>query len=59
MGRGKGYTVNVPWREARMGDGDYLAALDLLLLPIARQFQPDLVVISAGFDAAAGDKMGE
>src|SRR5439155_1542853 len=50
-------TVNVPW-PAGMGDAEYLAAFDRVLLPIAREFRPDLVLVSCGFDAAAGDLLG-
>ena len=53
-----GHTVNVPW-PAGMGDADYLAAFDGVLLPIARDFAPDLVLVSAGFDAARGDLLGQ
>jgi len=52
-----GRTINVPW-PAGMGDAEYLAALDRVLLPIARGFSPDLVLVSAGFDAAEGDLLG-
>lgn len=53
-----GHTINVPW-PAGCGDAEYLAAFDRVLLPIARRFAPDLVLVSAGFDAAAGDPLGE
>jgi acetoin utilization deacetylase AcuC-like enzyme len=53
-----GHTVNVPW-PGGMGDAEYLAAFDRVLLPIARIFSPDLVLVSAGFDAAAGDLLGD
>jgi acetoin utilization deacetylase AcuC-like enzyme len=56
-GAGRGRTVNVPW-PAGMGDAEYLAAFDRLLLPIARAFDPELVLVSCGFDAAAGDLLG-
>ncbi len=56
-GAGRGFTVNVPW-PGGMGDDEYLAAFDRVLLPIAREFGPDLVLVSAGFDAAAGDPLG-
>ena len=56
-GAGRGRTVNVPW-PAGMGDAEYLAAFDTLLLPIARSFDPQLVLVSCGFDAAAGDLLG-
>ena len=52
-----GRTINVPW-PAGMGDAEYLAAFDRVLLPAARAFEPDLVLVSAGFDAAAGDLLG-
>src|SRR5262249_49233784 len=53
----RGRTVNVPWPPG-MGDGEYLEAFDRVLLPLARKFEPDLVLVSAGFDAAAGDLLG-
>jgi acetoin utilization deacetylase AcuC-like enzyme len=53
----RGRNVNVPW-PAGMGDAEYLAAFDRVLLPISRAFSPDLVLVSAGFDAAAGDLLG-
>ena len=56
-GAGRGRTVNVPW-PAGMGDAEYLAAFDLVLLPIASSFDPQLVLVSCGFDAAAGDPLG-
>jgi histone deacetylase 6 len=56
-GAGRGFTINVPW-EGGMGDAEYLAAFDEVLLPIARAFAPDLVLVSAGFDAALGDPLG-
>jgi|SRR5450759_1772770 acetoin utilization deacetylase AcuC-like enzyme len=54
----RGRTVNVPW-PAGMGDAEYLAAFDRVLLPIARIFRPEIVLVSAGFDAAEGDLLGE
>lgn len=55
---GTGFTVNVPWNGPRMGDADYLATWHRLVLPIAYEFNPELVLISAGFDAAQGDPLG-
>ena len=56
-GPGRGFTINVAW-EGGMGDAEYLAAFDEVLLPVARAFAPDLVLVSAGFDAALGDPLG-
>lgn len=52
---GEGFNVNVGWSRKGMGDDEYLAVWEMLLLPIAREFQPNLVLVSAGFDAARGD----
>lgn len=41
-----------------MGDAEYLAAFLQVVLPIAYQFNPQLVLISAGFDAAVDDPLG-
>ncbi len=57
-GPGRGFTVNVPWGGG-MGDAEHLAAFDRVLLPIARLFAPDFVLVSSGFDAADGDPLGQ
>ena len=57
-GAGKGYTVNVSWNRGNMGDTEYIAAFTNVILPIAYQFDPELVLVSAGFDAARGDPLG-
>ena len=41
-----------------MGDPEYTCALFNVILPVAYQFDPDLILISAGFDAARGDPLG-
>ncbi|CAK5281569.1 unnamed protein product, partial [Mycena citricolor] len=58
-GPGLGFSVNIPWPEAGMGDAEYLHAFQQIVMPIAMEFAPDLVIISAGFDAAHGDELGE
>ncbi|KAK4477806.1 hypothetical protein RD792_017068 [Penstemon davidsonii] len=57
-GPGEGYNINVPWENGRCGDADYLAVWDHILVPVAKEFNPDIVIISAGFDAAIGDPLG-
>ncbi len=54
---GAGYTVNVPL-PASFGDAEYLRAFDDLLMPIARQFDPEFILISAGFDCHYRDPLG-
>ncbi|ODQ81679.1 hypothetical protein BABINDRAFT_159937 [Babjeviella inositovora NRRL Y-12698] len=57
-GPGAGFTVNIPWLVPGMGDGDYLYAFQKVVMPVCYEFAPDLVIISSGFDAAAGDIIG-
>jgi acetoin utilization deacetylase AcuC-like enzyme len=56
-GAGEGYTVNLPF-PAGFGDADYAEAFVRIIEPIAHQFEPQFVLISAGFDAHARDPLG-
>ena len=56
-GEGNATTVNVPL-PAGCGDAEYVEALEENVLPTLEAFAPDLLVVSAGFDAAAGDPLG-
>ncbi|XP_053279876.1 histone deacetylase 6 isoform X1 [Pleuronectes platessa] len=58
VAKGAGFNVNVAWSGGRMGDADYLAAFHHIVMPIATEFNPGLVLVSAGFDAARGDPLG-
>jgi acetoin utilization deacetylase AcuC-like enzyme len=55
-GDGNETTLNVPL-PAGAGDGDYLRAFDELVTPAVRAFEPDLVLVSAGFDAHVDDPL--
>ena len=57
-GTGRGSTVNIPWECTGLNDADYLAAFDLIIEPIVKQFAPDIIIVSAGFDAVDGDPLG-
>jgi acetoin utilization deacetylase AcuC-like enzyme len=54
-GDGAGYTINVPLPQ-KAGDDMYLSAVSRLL-PIAKQFSPDIVAVSAGFDGHHKDPL--
>jgi acetoin utilization deacetylase AcuC-like enzyme len=56
-GAGKGYTVNVPL-PAGVGDGGYMGVFDEILAPVARRYKPELIVVSAGYDAHMADPLG-
>ena len=57
-GEAKGRTVNVAWNRRNLGDLEYVEAFERVVMPLGRAFAPDLVVVSAGFDAAIGDPLG-
>jgi acetoin utilization deacetylase AcuC-like enzyme len=54
---GRGFTVNLPL-EVGAVDEDYQAAFAGVVIPVLRQFAPDLVIVSAGFDAHERDPLG-
>ena len=55
-GKGAGFTLNVPL-EAGSTDGDYDEVYKSLVIPVIDQFRPELVLISAGFDAHERDPL--
>jgi acetoin utilization deacetylase AcuC-like enzyme len=55
-GKGEGFTLNVPL-EAGSTDGDYEAVFNALVVPVLEQFAPQLVLISAGYDAHERDPL--
>ncbi len=57
-GEGRGYTVNVPL-EAGRGDATYACAFERIILPVLDAYAPELVLVSAGFDAAARDPLAQ
>ncbi|MBW2148026.1 MAG: histone deacetylase [Deltaproteobacteria bacterium] len=56
-GEGRGATVNVPLSPGP-GDAEYSAIFREILAPIARQFQPGMIMVSAGFDTYHLDPLG-
>lgn len=39
--------INIPWHDQGMGDGDYMFAFQQVVMPIAQEFDPDLVISMA------------
>src|SRR3990172_8090330 len=56
-GQGEGFTVNAPFPTG-FGDAEYLTVYDRILKPIAMEYQPELVLVSAGFDPYVRDPLG-
>lgn len=50
--------INVPWNGDKMSDEEYVSTMVNVILPIGYDFNPDLVLVSAGFDAAINDPIG-
>jgi histone deacetylase 6 len=62
-GKGRGYNVHFPFNveksmKTTIGDLDYIYACETIFFPIIKEFNPDLLIISAGFDSAHGDPLG-
>jgi acetoin utilization deacetylase AcuC-like enzyme len=55
-GEGEGYTINFPL-PPRSGEEVYMAAFERVILPVARQYQPELILISAGYDGHFSDPL--
>jgi acetoin utilization deacetylase AcuC-like enzyme len=56
-GAGAGRTLNLPF-PAGFGDQEFGRAFDELIMPICRQFAPEFVLVSAGFDCDIRDPLG-
>ncbi|XP_075275310.1 histone deacetylase 9 isoform X5 [Opisthocomus hoazin] len=56
-GPGEGYNINIAWTgglDPPMGDVEYLTAFRTVIMPAASEFDPEIVLVSAGFDAVEG-----
>jgi acetoin utilization deacetylase AcuC-like enzyme len=57
IGKGEGHTINIPL-SAGQRDETYLRLFDERLLPAVQRYRPELILISAGYDAHAHDPLG-
>jgi acetoin utilization deacetylase AcuC-like enzyme len=57
IGKGEGYTINAPLSYG-IGNKAVTKILDSIFLPIAKQFNPDLIIISSGYDCHYQDPLG-
>jgi len=56
IGKGKGYTCNVPMASGA-GDKEYLSVYENILPPLVKAFEPDLILVSAGYDIHRNDPL--
>jgi len=57
LGEGRGFTINVPLPSQR-DDSDFCEVYRNILVPVALEFQPQLILVSAGFDTHYDDPIG-
>ncbi len=57
IGKGEGYTMNVSLPRG-YGDAEFVALFERLLKPVALEFEPELILVSAGFDTHDKDPVG-
>jgi histone deacetylase 6 len=58
-GAGTGTNLNIVWGHAGMGNVEYAAAFCEVVLPALTSFNPDLIIVACGLDAAEGDLLGD
>lgn len=58
VGDGEGFTLNVPLQPGA-GDEDFARVYEATLPAVAREFRPELLIVSAGFDAHRDDPLAE
>ena len=56
-GKGEGFTVNVPLSMG-YGDGEYVGIFEKILRPVTLEFNPEMILVSAGFDIYIEDPLG-
>ncbi|KAA6389131.1 MAG: putative Histone deacetylase 18 [Streblomastix strix] len=57
-GAGEGRNVNIPLPCVNCGDAEFIQIFQEIIIPIAREYQPSVVLVSAGFDIMEGDSVG-
>jgi acetoin utilization deacetylase AcuC-like enzyme len=57
-GAGEGYTINLPVPPGA-GEPLWLSLVQHLIVPVARSFEPDLILVSAGFDGHRADPLAQ
>jgi acetoin utilization deacetylase AcuC-like enzyme len=56
-GKGKGYNINIPLPPG-ISDESYLRAINEIAIPVLKEFDPDMIFVSAGYDGHYADPLG-
>mmetsp|Transcript_20658 Transcript_20658/g.31058 ORF Transcript_20658/g.31058 Transcript_20658/m.31058 type:complete len:278 (-) Transcript_20658:137-970(-) len=55
---GEDAILNIPLKGISFGDADYVHLFEELVIPWAKNFEADLIIVSAGYDCARNDPIG-
>lgn len=61
-GKGSGFNLNFPINPVKnqfVGDQEYIFAFERMILPVLKEFDPEFVFVSSGFDCLYGDPLGQ
>jgi len=65
VNEGRGFNINIPFNSKTfkensiIGDEEYIYAFNTIVFPILKEYNPELIIVSCGFDAAKGDPLGK
>jgi len=54
----EGKNINIGWETTDVDDAAYMEVFKKIVIPVSEEFKPEMVIVSAGFDAATGDPLG-
>jgi len=52
-----GCNVNIGWSGLEIGSSEYMSAFHHIVIPLVQHFNPELILVASGFDAARGDPL--
>jgi acetoin utilization deacetylase AcuC-like enzyme len=68
LNEGEGFNLNIPWNtvhfsnpngKSSIGDDEYIYAFETIVIPVLKEYKPDVILVSCGFDAAENDPLGK
>jgi acetoin utilization deacetylase AcuC-like enzyme len=54
----EGFNINIPLPSPNVGDSSFISIINTVVIPVANEFKPSIVLVSAGFDIMEGDFVG-
>jgi histone deacetylase 6 len=56
--KAQGMNINIPWDCGKINDADYMYTFYNLIIPVLQEFNPEIILVSCGFDAVRNDPIG-